>query len=162
MIRKSITDPRIPPKFWFLAFGSPEETCSEAVRRRGGLKPEDARPVVLIADDEPLIRQTMVEILRREGFDAVGVKDGMEAVECAPHLKPAIFLADVSMPRLNGIEAAKVIRGVLPSTRIICFSGHASTSALLEEAREQGADFEFLAKPIKPEILVRTLNGDNN
>lgn len=141
-------------------FGS-EESCTEAIDRRERLNPQDQRPVILVADDEPLIRQTIVEILRSEGFDAVGVKDGMEAVECAPRLKPKVFLADVYMPRLNGIEAAKAIRDLLPNTRVICFSGHASTSGLMEEARENGQQFEFLSKPIRPEILVKTINRES-
>ena len=148
---------RSEPRFWLLPFLHSEETCTEAAERRE-LSRDEQRPLILVADDEALIRQTIVEILRAEGFDAVGVKDGMEAVECASRLKPSVFLADVYMPRLNGIEAAKVIKDLLPRTRIICFSGHASTSGLIQAEREQGNQFEFLAKPIQPELLVKTIS----
>jgi len=145
-------------RVWLTPFLTSEETCTEAVDRREKLGPGEKRPLILVADDESLIRQTIVEILRAEGFDAVGVKDGIEAIECARRLKPSVFLADVYMPRLNGIEAAKAIRDLLPKTRVICFSGHASTSGLIQQAREEGEEFEFLPKPIRPEILVRTIN----
>lgn len=136
-----------------LPVGGPQETCTQAVDRRKKMVAGERKPVVLVADDEVLIRDTMVEILRLEGYDAVGVKDGQEAVECASELKPEVFLADIQMPRLNGLEAAKIIRGLLPGTRIIYFSGHASTLQLMEDTCP-GDPVEFLSKPIKPATLV--------
>ncbi len=112
---------------------------------------------MLVADDEFVIRETIVEILRGEGYDAVGVQDGAEAIECASKTEPDVFLADVSMPRMNGIDAAKLISKSHPGTRIICFSGHAATSDLLERARAEGHDFEFLPKPIRPERLISAI-----
>jgi CheY-like chemotaxis protein len=132
------------------------ESCEEAAKRRK-TSSGDLGPAVLVADDEALIRSTVVEILRGEGYDAVAVKDGVAAVECASKLHPDIVLADVSMPAMNGIEAAKRIRAFFPQTRIICFSGHAQSSELLAQARKEGFDFEFLSKPLKPEILIRVL-----
>jgi DNA-binding NtrC family response regulator len=58
---------------------------------------------------------------------------------------------------MNGIEAAKQIREPFPTVRVICFSGHASASKLLAQARGQGHDFEFLAKPVKPDALIDTI-----
>lgn len=72
-------------------------------------------------------------------------------------LSADIFLADVGMSGPNGIEAAKHIRSLCPKTRIICFSGHAATSNLLDVARKQGHEFEFLAEPIKPDVLVKAI-----
>lgn len=149
---------RVAARIWFQPFVDVEETCQQAASRRDQLSAYEKRSVILVADDEPLIRQTIVEILCNEGFDAVGVKDGMEAIDCASRLRPKVFLADVNMPRLNGIEAARTIRDLLPETRVICFSGHASTSALIQEARDQGDHFEFLSKPIRPEVLVEAIH----
>ncbi len=148
------------PSFTFLLapFGK-EESCEEAAKRRQQLQQSARQPLVLVADDELLIRATIVEILRSEGYDAVGVQDGLAAVECAAKLGPDVFLTDVSMPRMNGIDAAKHIRQSFPSTRVICFSGHAATSELLAEARQQGNEFEFLAKPIRPATLIQTIRA---
>jgi CheY-like chemotaxis protein len=134
------------------------ETCDEVAERR---KKSGKKPLlILVADDEPLIRMTIVEILRREGYDAVAACDGEEAVECARKTKPDIFLADIAMPGMNGVDAAKKIRESLPETRVICFSGHASAPHLLNETREAGYDFEFLSKPVKPQLLIRVIRAN--
>ena len=142
----------------FSPLGGPEETCEEAAARRR-CSQDAQKPLVLVADDEFLIRATIVEILRAEGYDAVGVQDGMAAVECASKLGPDVFLTDVSMPRMNGIDAAKHIRQAFPTTRVICFSGHAATSELLAQARQEGNEFECLAKPIRPATLIQTIRA---
>jgi len=133
------------------------ENCEDMARRRRRVPHTDLPYAVLVADDEVLIRSTIVAILKAEGYDAVGVKDGVAAVECAQRLEPDVVLADVSMPAMNGIEAAKRIRAALPKTRIICFSGHAESSDLLVQARNAGYHFEFLPKPLKPEALIEAL-----
>lgn len=142
--------------FLLAPIGGPEESCEEVAARRR-LSQHATKPLVLVADDELLIRSTLVEILRAEGYDAVGVQDGMAAVECAAKISPDVFLTDVSMPRMNGIDAAKFIRQSFPTTRVICFSGHAATSELLAQARREGNEFEFLAKPIRPATLIQTI-----
>jgi CheY-like chemotaxis protein len=148
--------------FGDLDFNEWPETCEEAVRRRQNSVTADLGPAVLVADDETLIRSTIIEILRSEGYDAVGVKDGAAAVQCANKLHPDIVLADISMPVMNGVEAAKRIRASLPGSRIICFSGHAESSELLAQAREEGFDFEFLPKPLKPDALIRALKSKSS
>jgi CheY-like chemotaxis protein len=140
-------------------FGNAAEECEQIAERRSRSGPGNARPFILVADDEPLIRSTIVEILRSEGYDAVGAKDGAEAVACAQKIPPDIFLADVAMPNMNGIEAAKQIKALSPKTRVICFSGHAATSELLAKAKAEGHDFDCLAKPIKPQALLRVVEN---
>ena len=134
------------------------ETCDEVAERRRSSVGNQL--LILVADDEPLIRKTMVQILRQEGFDAVAVSDGEEAVECALKTQPDIFLADVAMPGMNGIDAAKRIKASLPKTRVICFSGHANAPNLLSQTRGEGYEFEFLSKPIKPQALIRALRAN--
>jgi len=143
----------------FAPFGGPEESCEEVAARRQRSQDSARQPLVLVADDEFLIRATIVEILRSEGYDAVGVQDGVAAIECAAKISPDVFLTDVSMPRMNGIDAAKHIRQSFPGTRVICFSGHAATSELLAKARQEGNEFEFLAKPIRPTTLIQTIRA---
>ena len=111
-------------------------------------------PLILIADDEPIVAHTMVEILNAEGFDAISVSDGAAAVRWAREARPDIVICDVIMPTLNGIEAAKQIKGLLPEAHIILFSGQATAAVLVEKAAVEGYKFEVLAKPIKPNILI--------
>lgn len=112
---------------------------------------------VLVADDEVLVAETLVEILRDEGFAAESVRDGVAAVEFVRKRKPDIVICDVVMPNLNGIEAAKQIREIAPETHILLFSGQAATMDLLEEAQTKGFNFEILAKPMKPETLLAAI-----
>lgn len=108
-------------------------------------------------DDEPVIRETILAILEDEGFDALGMSNGPQAVTWAERLHPDIILADINMPGPNGIEMAIQLSPILPDCRIILFTGHAASSELLEKARAQGYKFEVLAKPINPEVLLCTL-----
>src|SRR5689334_2591461 len=112
---------------------------------------------VLVADDEPNLRSTIVEILSSEGYDAIAVVDGRDAVEHARKAPPDIFLTDLAMPGMSGIEAAKQIKVFSPKTRVIFFSGHGSSSEWLAKAKKAGYDFEVIAKPIRPEALIRAL-----
>jgi CheY-like chemotaxis protein len=130
----------------------------EAGRQEQG-DDDDDRPFVLIADDEAVIADTLVEILNSEGFKAVAVNDGAAAVESAHRLRPDIVLADVSMPRMNGVEAAKKIREISPETRIVLFSGHAETAELLARAKREGHSFEVVAKPLNPIALLKVLRA---
>lgn len=139
--------------------GEPE-TCEQVAERRRRSSGSETRPLVLVADDESLIRRTVVEILRTEGYDAVAVMDGAAAVECAGKTQPTILLVDVMMPGMNGIDAAKKIRQLRPGIPVICFSGHAASSELLKEAQAQGHGFEFLSKPIRPEALIKAIRNN--
>jgi CheY-like chemotaxis protein len=117
------------------------------------------RPLVLVADDEQIIAETLIAILSEEGFDVASANDGLAALEEAARLCPDIVLLDVAMPRLNGVEAAKRILSSMPKVRVVLFSGQAETADLLAEAREAGFEFEVLAKPVKPDALLRTLRS---
>jgi CheY-like chemotaxis protein len=115
------------------------------------------RRTVIVADDEPLIATTLLEILKIGGFDAEAVSDGIAAIERARTIHPDILLSDVHMPKMNGIEAAKKIREFLPNCRIVLFSGHVATGDLLEQASAAGYEFEILTKPLGPEDLLSAL-----
>jgi CheY-like chemotaxis protein len=115
---------------------------------------------IMVIDDESLIAETVVEILREHGFDAVSVSSGSSAIEMAKSVRPAIVLSDVIMPGMNGIEVGIRILESVPNCKIILFSGQAATVDLLEQAREQGHRFDILAKPIKPERLISVIRSN--
>ena len=112
---------------------------------------------IIVIDDEPIIAETVAEILKDEGFEAVFVSNGDSAIELARAETPDIVLSDVIMPGINGIETAIRIREIAPSCRIILFSGQAATVDQLETAHAQGHDFQIIAKPIKPELLLAVI-----
>lgn len=112
---------------------------------------------VLIADDEMVIAETLCLILRQNRFEATAAYGGREAIEEAKRWRPDIFLTDVVMPEVDGIEAAVVVSDLLPKCRILLFSGQAAVHDLLHEVRLQGHNFELLAKPVHPEELLECL-----
>jgi len=65
---------------------------------------------VLIAEDEPIVRMDLKEILESQGYEVVGeASDGQVAIELARKLKPDVIIMDIRMPNLDGIEAAKIL-----------------------------------------------------
>jgi DNA-binding NarL/FixJ family response regulator len=81
---------------------------------------------VLIVDDHALIRSNLRSFLN--GYPSIDVcgeaTDGKEAVDKAGELRPDIVLLDIKMPRMNGLEAAKEIHRLLPSTKIVFLTAH--------------------------------------
>ena len=117
------------------------------------------QPLVLVVDDERVIADTLAIILNQSGFEATAVYSGEKAVEAAKALKPDMLISDVIMTDLNGIDAAIKIRSLLPSCKILLFSGQAATADLLDRARNQGHEFEILAKPVHPQDLLAKLRS---
>ncbi len=117
------------------------------------------KPKVLVADDERVIADTLAIILNQSGFDATAVYSGEKALEAAKTLRPDMLISDVIMPDINGIDTAIRIREMLPSCKILLFSGQAATADLLDRARVQGHEFEILAKPVHPQDLLARLRS---
>jgi len=117
------------------------------------------KPKVLVVDDERVIADTLAIILGQNGYEASAAYTGKEAVEKAKAWPPDLIISDVIMPDMNGIEAAIQIRKLLPKCKILLFSGQAATADLLESARQQGHEFEILAKPVHPADLLAKLRS---
>ena len=123
------------------------------------MQENSGKPKVLVADDERVIADTLAIILNQSGFQATAVYSGEKAVETARSLEPDMVISDVIMTDLNGIDAAIRIRGMLPTCKILLFSGQAATADLLDRARVQGHEFEILAKPVHPQDLLARLRS---
>ena len=95
---------------------------------------------ILIADDHELVRQGLRALLAaRPAWEVCGeAADGVEAIEKAAQLQPDIVLLDVSMPRLNGLQAALAIRRESPASNIVIVSQH-DPAEMLPSALEAGA-----------------------
>jgi CheY-like chemotaxis protein len=117
------------------------------------------KPKVLVVDDERVIADTLAMILNQSGCEARAVYSGEKAVELAASFTPDMLITDVIMADLNGIDAAIMIRALLPNIKILLFSGQAATADLLEKARAKGYEFEILAKPVHPQDLLSRLQG---
>jgi len=107
----------------------------------GGQGPAASRTVrILLADDHEIVRQGVRALLEAEGgFRVVGeAATGREAVAEARRLRPDVAVVDVSMPELNGLEATRRIRKVLPECEVLVFTIHDSEH-VLREALAAGA-----------------------
>ncbi len=95
---------------------------------------------VLIVDDSLVIREALCELFDREqDFDVCGeAENGREAVEKAQELHPDLILLDLSMPVMNGFDATRVLKRVMPEVPVIMFSGYGDSSSE-KEARSAGA-----------------------
>ena len=114
---------------------------------------------VLLVDDHPLMRKGLRALLENEhGIIIAGeAADGVEAVEQARLLTPDVIIMDITMPRLNGIEATRRILSELPESRIIALSIH-SEKRFVEEMLHAGAA-GYLLKDSVPEELVRAIHA---
>ena len=81
---------------------------------------------ILLAEDHVVVRESIRRFLEREAdFDVVGeAGDGEEAVRLASQLKPDVIVMDISMPKLNGIEATKRIKALQPSATILILTAY--------------------------------------
>lgn len=116
---------------------------------------------IIVVDDEPIIADTLVNILRGEGHDAFAVSSGESAIRLAKLMQPAgpdLLVTDVVMPGMDGIETAKEILRLVPACRIVLFSGQAASTDLLAKAQAEGYSFEILPKPVNPDVLLRAIN----
>ncbi|WP_306598127.1 response regulator [Geothrix sp. 21YS21S-2] len=119
----------------------------------GGEAPEQPASLVLpqgkvlFVDDEPMLRQCASEILMASGFEVVLAEDGLEALECYRTHADAIsiIVMDLSMPHLNGVEAATQIRELDPRAKVILSSGY--TSEVLAGSLRSLKPDAFLHKP---------------
>ena len=118
-----------------------------------------SKPKVLIVDDEQVIADTLAMILDQSGFETRSVYSGEKAVEMAGTFQPDMLISDVIMTGMTGIEAAIATQTRLPNCKILLFSGQAATADLLEKARQDGHEFEILAKPVHPTDLLAKLRG---
>lgn len=120
---------------------------------------------VLIVDDDPFIRRLIATTLEDvASFELLQASDGVEALELARRDPPAIVFLDIDMPRLNGIETCRSLRGdSVTSAATIVMLTAASGDEMERAAEEAGADL-FLTKPFSPLELLRlvdTIGGNS-
>ncbi|MES2299334.1 MAG: EAL domain-containing protein [Pseudomonadota bacterium] len=115
--------------------------------------PATKRGVVLVADDDPVMRLLMLEMLGQVGLDAIEAQDGEQALDVYRQSAPDLILLDVDMPRMDGFSACREIRRIESNATvpIIMVTGGDEIEAVTH-AYEVGAT-DFVSKPINWPIL---------
>lgn len=91
---------------------------------------------VLLADDHIMVRQGLKAMVERDGFDVVGeAADGHEAIQLAKDHRPDVAILDLSMPLLNGLDAAREIIQVSPKTRTVLLTMYTEDQYVMEALR---------------------------
>jgi len=99
-------------------------------------------------------------ILTQSGFTASAFEDPYRALEAAAAGPPPdLLISDVVMPGMSGIDLGVQFRRDYPSCKVLLFSGQAATADMLATAKQQGHEFEVLAKPVHPSDLLARLRS---
>jgi len=114
---------------------------------------------ILVADDEPLVRQTMRSVLQRAGHEIFEAQDGDEALAGYRTLDPDLVLIDVIMPNREGVETIAALRKVNRRIPIVAMSGGGKTGSMLflDLAVRMGANCA-LTKPVRNAELLQVIN----
>jgi DNA-binding NarL/FixJ family response regulator len=121
------------------------------------------RPRILLADDHLDLLKALRDLVGELGEVVGAVTDGQSLVEAAHRLKPDIIFTDISMPKMNGLDATRALQACLPQSRVIIITGHQEpvfvTMAFAVGARgyvlKQRALYEELSQ-----ALLHVLAGD--
>jgi DNA-binding NtrC family response regulator len=113
------------------------------------------KPRILIADDEPVTLELIVERLQAEGYEVEVVPGGKQAIEAAKKSSFKVVLTDLSMPGMGGMEVLAHFAAQHPETLVIVLTGFGTVETAVE-AMKRGA-YDYLSKPANPDELILTL-----
>ena len=113
---------------------------------------------ILIAEDELMNMKLLRDLLQKLGYDTVEATDGEQGVEMTKRVKPALVLMDIMMPKMDGLQATRVLKADASTKNIpvVAVTAFAMTGDK-ESALEAGCD-AYISKPINIHQLLKTLN----
>ena len=118
-------------------------------------------PRILVVDDLAFIKLIIRDTLEKKGFDVAGeASNGIEAIEMYIKLKPDIVLMDITMPRMDGIQALSKIMSLDSNAKVIMCSALGQQRLIIQSIKLGAKD--FIVKPFKSERIIgaikKTLN----
>lgn len=112
---------------------------------------------ILVVEDETVVANTLRQILSSNGYDTQVAYSAEAALASLSRWSPDLAILDVMLPKMNGIDLAIALKKLLPDCRMLLISGQPTVENLLQQAREEGHEFEILAKPVHPTEILDTI-----
>ncbi len=112
---------------------------------------------LMIVEDEPILRITMADALRKEGWDVDVAEDGEKALRLFELHLHDVVLTDLLMPRMDGMELLRRVKAMQPDTTVVIITAHGTVDSAVEAMRQGAAD--FIAKPFSMVQLILRLNN---
>jgi len=100
-----------------------------------------ALPRVLLADDHALVIEAMRKLLEPHCNVVGAVLDGLSLMEAAPLLKPDVVVVDIAMPLLNGLEAGRQLRTIMPAVKLVFLTMNEDPELAIEAMRERASGY---------------------
>ena len=118
-----------------------------------------ALPVIMIVDDSLTVRKITSKLLTREGYQVVTAKDGVDALQALEDVTPQVMLVDIEMPRMDGFELTKNVRGNARTANIpIIMITSRTAEKHRNYAQELGVNV-YLGKPYQEDELLGYIAG---
>ncbi len=117
----------------------------------------ETRPTrVLIVDDEPTLLRALESLLRKKGYDVVGLDSPVAATQRLASEDFDVALLDIKMPQLSGLELLSAVKHRRPEIEVIMMTGHATVETALQAVR--GGAYDYLTKPFDDvEVVARSV-----
>jgi len=108
---------------------------------------------IMLVDDIAFIKLVQKEVLEKEGYEIVAdASDGVDAIEKYKKFKPDVVIMDITMPKLDGINAIKSILQIDPNARIVVCSAIGQHQLVIDAIKAGAKD--FVIKPFEPQRLA--------
>jgi len=115
-----------------------------------------SKGTILIAEDEPAVREGLAEFLRDEGYEVTAAGDGSAALSALDGGEFDIVLTDIRMPGADGLAVLSHAREVAPQTLVVLMTGHATVETAIEAIRHGAQD--YLLKPVVLEDVLHKID----
>lgn len=109
------------------------------------------KKVILIAEDDPTVGESLRLLLKKKGHEMLLASNGKEALQLFRHETVDLVITDVVMPKMDGIELLEAVKGLRPETEVIVISAQGTIEKAVQ-AMKSGA-FDFIEKPINPRVI---------
>ncbi len=120
-----------------------------------------SKPKVLVVDDEEALRFLLASELEAEAFEVLSAGDGDEAIDLVRKKSEEgdhfdVVLLDIKMPKVDGFEVLKYVKGNIPETKVIMLTAYADVKNAIESLRLGASD--FVSKPYDLDDILTSIN----